>query len=130
MPSGVRFAIDRAIKATTAKSATAAKKPSSLFGFGKKKKKTPKIPTKVVKIYPVRTTFPDPRTGQREIKYYRDSEGRRYEPVTWDEKSGMWITGGRVHMRRDDGVIFKIRRDGRYQMVIPKQPRRKKPRRR
>jgi predicted nucleic acid-binding Zn-ribbon protein len=35
-----------------------------------------------------------------------------------------------MHMRRDDGVIFKLRKDGQYQIVIPKQPRRKKPRRR
>lgn len=120
MPSGVRFAIDRAIKVTTAKSAKVERAPSSFFG---KKKKSPKVSTKVVEIYPVRTMG-------GEVKYYRDRDGRRYEPVTWDERSGMWITGGRVHMRRDDGVIFKVRRDGRYQMVIPKQPRRKKPRRR
>lgn len=131
MPSGVRFAIDRAIKATTAKSATAAKRPSSLFGLGKKKK-SPKMKTKVVKIYPVREILPNRASGQREVKYYRDSEGRRYEPVTWNERTGSWQTSynSRVHMRRDDGVIFKIRKDGSYQLVIPKQPRRKKPRRR
>lgn len=123
MPSGVRFAIDRAIKATTAKSAKVERAPSSFFG---KKKKSPKVSTKVVEIYPVREGI----LGRGEVKYYRDRDGRRYEPVTWDERNGMWISGGRVHMRRDDGVIFKVRRDGKYQMVIPKQPRRKKPRRR
>lgn len=121
MPSGVRFAIDRAIKATTAKSAKVERSPSSFFG---KKKKSPKIQTKLVSIYPVRTMG-------GEVKYYRDAEGRRYEPVVWDARGGYWrASDSRTHMRRDDGVIFKIRRDGQYQMVIPKQPRRKKPRRR
>lgn len=132
MPSGVRFAINRAIRDTTAKSAAVGtRKPKSLFGLGKKKK-APKIPTKVVKITPVYTVFPDKASGKREIKYYRDAEGRQYEPVVWDEKTGRWQTSyqSRVHMRRDDGVIFKIRKDGQYQIVIPKQPRRKKPRRR
>lgn len=124
MPSGVRFALERAIKSTTTKAATTKKGPSSLFGLGKKKK-APKIPTKVVKIYPTRTLG-------GEIKGYRDSEGRTYEPVTWSERSGTWQTSysSRMHMRRDDGVIFKLRKDGMYQIVIPKQPRRKKPRRR
>lgn len=126
MPSPIRFAIDRAIKSTAAKSATTAAKPKGLFGLGKKKK-APKIPTKVVKIYPVREILPG-ASGSREVKYYRDSEGRRYEPVNWDEKSGRWQTSynSRMHMRRDDGVIFKLRKDGQYQIVIPKQPRRKK----
>jgi hypothetical protein len=130
MPSGVRFALERAIKSTTAKAATTKKGPSSLFGFGKKKK-APKLKTKVVKIYPVREILPNRASGQREVKYYRDSEGRRYEPVVWDEKTGSWQTSynSRVHMRRDDGVIFKIRKDGSHQLVIPKQPRRKKARR-
>jgi len=122
MPSPIRFAIDRAIKSTSAKSATtAAAKPTSFFG---KKKKPPKIQTKVVKIYPE-------RTFGGEIKRYRDSEGRTYEPVTWSERSGTWQTSysSRMHMRRDDGVIFKLRKDGQYQIVIPKQPRRKKPKR-
>lgn len=125
MPSGVRFAIDRAIKSTTTKSATAAKKPSGLFGIGKKKKAPPKIATKTVEIYPVRGI------GGGDVKYYRDSEGRRYEPVTWDARGGYWrASDSRMHMRRDDGTIFKLRKDGKYQIVIPKQPRRKKPRRR
>jgi hypothetical protein len=123
MPSGVRFALERAIKSTTTKAAsTGAKGPASFFG---KKKKSPKIQTKVVKIYPE-------RTFGGEIKRYRDSEGRTYEPVTWSERSGTWQLSynSRMHMRRDDGVIFKLRKDGQYQIVIPKQPRRKKPRRR
>jgi hypothetical protein len=122
MPSGVRFALERAIKSTTTKAAsTGAKGPASFFG---KKKKSPKIQTKVVKIYPSRTLG-------GEIKGYRDSEGRTYEPVTWNERSGTWqLSDSRMHMRRDDGVIFKLRKDGMYQIVIPKQPRRKKPRRR
>lgn len=121
MPSGVRFAIDRAIKATTTKSAKVERGPSSFFG---KKKKAPKVPTKVVSIYPVRSMG-------GEVKYYRDADGRRYEPVVWDARGGYWrASDSRVHMRRDDGVIFKLRKDGQYQIVIPKQPRRKKPRRR
>ena len=122
MPSPIRFAIDRAIKSTSAKSATtSAAKPKNFFG---KKKSPPKIQTKVVKIYPE-------RTFGGEIKRYRDSEGRTYEPVTWNERSGTWQTSynSRMHMRRDDGVIFKLRKDGQYQIVIPKQPRRKKPKR-
>ena len=124
MPSPIRFAIDRAIKSTATKSATtAAAKPTSFFG---KKKRPPKIQTKVVEIYPVR----EGALGRGEVKYYRDAEGRRYEPVVWDARGGYWrASDSRMHMRRDDGVIFKLRKDGKYQLVIPKQPRRKKPKR-
>jgi len=123
MASPVRKVLDSVIKNIESRGATTNKGPSSFFG---KKKKTPKIPTKVVKIYPVR----EGALGGGEVKYYRDSEGRRYEPVVWDQKGGYWrATDSRMHMRRDDGTIFKLRKDGQYQIVIPKQPRRKKTRR-
>lgn len=85
-----------------------------------------RLSTKVVQIKPVRKLLPT-RTlegWEREIKYYRDQNGRRYSPVRYNESTGLWETTQGLyrtqHMKRDDGVIFKLRKDGSYVMTLLK----------
>ena len=91
-----------------------------------KKARGRKMSAKIVSIRPVRELFKS-AYGERFIKYWRDGSGRRYHPVVWSDKTGSWIKsfeGQRSqHMMRDDGVIFKLRKDGSYVMTLPKQPR-------
>ena len=86
-----------------------------------------KIDTKVVSIKPKRELVPrrggGGNFGRREVKYYVDKEGRRYQPAVYNQQTGTYEVsrwaGGRQYMMREDGVIFKIRRDGKYVMTVP-----------
>lgn len=92
--------------------------------FGKK------IETKVVSIKPkralLRTRGGGGEFGSREVKYYVDAEGRRYQPAVYNQQIGKYEVsrwqGGRQYMMREDGVIFKLRRDGKYVMTVPQRP--------
>lgn len=89
--------------------------------FGKKSE------TKVVSIKPkralLRTRGGGGPFGSREVKYYVDAEGRRYQPAVYNQQTGRYevsrYAGGRQYMMREDGVIFKIRKDGKYVLTVP-----------
>lgn len=92
-----------------------------------------KIETKVISIRPKRALVPTRQSGndpiwraEREVKYYVDKEGRRYQPAVYNEQTRRYeqsrYTGSRQYMIRDDGVVFKLRRDGKYVLTVPTRP--------
>lgn len=105
--SGVRRAIMRAIvKHSTADSAKVIPFPGA-----KKPRAKRRIRPKVVAIKPA-NNIPNPRV-------FRDKHGNVYRPVT---------VGGKNLMRRDDGALFKLRKDGKW--VLVNEPRARAARRR
>jgi hypothetical protein len=86
-----------------------------------------KLQNKVVSIRPVRALLPSREGngfGSRKIRYYVDKEGRRYEPAEYVPSVGSYQLSmrSRQYMMREDGVLFKLRKDGKYVMQVPQRP--------
>ncbi len=88
-----------------------------------------KIQQKVVSIRPKRSLIPSGASepgqiGSRPVRYYVDREGRRYQPAEYNPQTGGFTPSfrSRQYMMREDGVIFKLRKDGKYIMQVPKRP--------
>ena len=101
MPSGVRFAINRALRNATGEA------EEGIFKSGAKKaKKKRRVKPKIgITLKRSKQTFTDPITKKKKF-YYQDSKGMLYRPVQTPKGAGMV---------REDGVLFLLNKStGRW----------------
>lgn len=105
MPSGVRFAINRALKSVSRNATEEAE--GGIFKTGAKKdKKKRRVKPKIgITLKRSKRTFTDPITKKKRF-YYQDSKGMLYRPVQTPKGAGMV---------REDGVLFLLNKStGRW----------------
>lgn len=105
MPSGVRFAIDRAIRSTTRKATEEGAEGFFQSGAKKAKKRRKAKPKIGVTLKKSSKTYVDPVTKKTK-NFYVDSKGMLYRPIQ-TAKGSM--------MKREDGVLFVLNKStGRW----------------
>lgn len=105
MPSGVRFAIDRAIRSTTRKATEEGAEGFLKTGAKKARKKRRVKPKIGITLKRSKRTFVDPITKKTRY-YYQDNKGMLYRPVQTPKGAGMV---------REDGVLFLLNKStGRW----------------